>query len=361
VTRPARSHEESALRFRSLDASTADGYTSWLALWRAWSGREVMAHPDFARLFARECDRVVCAAGEDEGGAILFPLVLRPLAAEPWARPGESRWDATTPYGYGGPFAFGRADADAYWRVHAEWCRDERIVSTFARLSLFPEQLAAIPGPVEVRAPNVAIPLDCGVDGLWRGYESKVRKWVRHAEDEGLTVERDAEGARLDAFFSIYAHTMERHGADGWYHFPRAFFEAIVDRLAGRYAFFHTLSGGEVVSSDLVLDGEEHVYYFLGGTRAEAFPLGPNYLLKHRIAVWAIEAGKKRCVLGGGYTHGDGLFRYKRAFARHGQVPFRVACLVHDREGHDALVAERARREGEGWKPRDGFFPGYRA
>ncbi len=352
------------MRFRILDASTAEGASVWLGLWRAGSGREVMAHPEYARLFARPCDRVVCAAGEDAGGAILFPLLLRPLAAEPWAGRGESRWDATSPYGYGGPFSFGAPDADAYWRAHAEWCRDEQIVSTFARLSLFPRQLAPIPGTVEARLSNVVVPLEGGVDALWRGYEGKVRKWVHVAERGGLTVERDTTGARLAAFAEIYEHTMRRSGADDWYFFPRVFFDAIVERLAGLFSFFHVLSGGEVVSSDLVLEGEEHVYYFLGGSLAEAFPLGPNRLLKHRIAVWAIEAGKKRYVLGGGTTDGDGLFRYKRGFARTGVVPFNVAYLVHDSAAVAALVEARARRarsDGPDWTTRPGFLPPYRS
>lgn len=352
------------MRFRILDASTADGTSAWLGLWRARSGREVMAHPELARLFARPCDRVVCAAGEDAGGAILFPLVLRPLAAEPWASPGEDRWDATSPYGYGGPFAFGAPDAAAYWRAHAGWCRDAKVVSTFARLSLFPRQLAPIPGPVETRLSNVVVPLEGGVDALWRGYEGKVRKWIGVAERAGLTVERDASGARLAAFAEIYEHTMRRNGAADWYFFPRAFFDALVERLPGLFSFFHVLRDGEVLSSDLVLEGEEHVYYFLGGSRAEAFPLGPNYLLKHRIAVWALEAGRKAYVLGGGVADGDGLFRYKRGFARGGVVPFQVACLAHDPAAIEAIAAaraERAGREGAAWAPRPGFFPPYRS
>lgn len=352
------------MSFRILDAGTQEGRGAWLALWQARSGREVMAHPDFAALFARPHDRVVCAAGEDSGGAILFPLVLRPLAAEPWARPGESRWDATTPYGYGGPFSFGTPDEERYWRAHGEWCRDVRVVSTFARLSLFPEQLARVPGPVTSPYPNIAVPLAAGVDALWRGYEPKVRKWVQAAERNALTVERDGEGRRLDGFVDVYTQTMTRRGADAWYFFQRPFFEAIVARLAGHHWFFHTLSGGEVVSSDLVLEGERHVYYFLGGSRADALPLGANYLLKHRIAVWATEAGKDFCVLGGGYAAGDGLYRYKRAFARGGERPFRIACLVHDEVACADLAEARraaAASSGAAWSPRPGFFPPYRA
>ncbi|HEY3446506.1 MAG TPA: GNAT family N-acetyltransferase [Myxococcales bacterium] len=325
-----------------------------------------MAHPEYARLFARPCDRVVCAVGEGGGATILFPLLLRPLAAEPWAREGEPRWDAITPYGYGGPFAFGEIlrDDSGFWRAYGEWCRDERIVSTFARLSVFPEQLASIPGRVEVRAQNVVVPLGGGGDAVWQRYRSKVRRWVRIAQEAGLSVERDGEGARLDEFMRIYQYTMERHHAEDWYYFPRSFFQAIVDRLRGHYAFFYALDAGRVVSTDLVLCSSEHIYYFLGGTLRDLPDLGPNYLLKHAIATWAAAEGKRWYVLGGGYEPDDGIFRYKHAFAPRGVVPFRVACLTHDEDACLALGEDRAaaaRRAEKPWLPRRDFFPPYRA
>lgn len=77
------------MNFRVLDSSSTEDAAAWFELWRAWPDREVMGHPEYARLFARPGDRTVCAVGEDPGGTILFPLVLRPLAAESWASPGE--------------------------------------------------------------------------------------------------------------------------------------------------------------------------------------------------------------------------------------------------------------------------------
>jgi hypothetical protein len=324
-----------------------------------------MAHPEYARLFVRDCDRVVCASGEDDGGSILFPLILRPLATEPWARSGEDRWDAISPYGYGGPFAWGPGPRDdaAYWRGYAAWCREARVVSTFVRLSLFPQLLALLPEPVTTIAPNVVIPLSGDVTALWRGYQPKVRRWVQTAERAGLEVEVDRVGARLDAFFDIYTHTMHRHGADQFYFFPRSFFGAIVQRLPGYFAFFHTLCRGTVVSSDLVLLSADVAYYYLGGTLEEAFPMGPNYLLKHRIALWALRQGKKALVLGGGHPKSEGLLRYKRAFARRGEVSFKVACLVHDDVAYAQLGANRMAFEsksGNIWSPSPDFFPAYR-
>lgn len=354
------------MRFRILESDTADGFATWAEAWSSWPGREVMAHPAYARLFARPCDRVVCAAAEDAGERILFPLILRPLAAEPWARTGEARWDAITPYGYGGPFRWGvpTRDSGAFWAAHGSWCREARIVSTFARLSLFPEHLAHLPVPAEERAVNIVVPVGRGAEWIWRGYDKKVRWQVKTAERAGFEVEVDREGRRLEDFMEVYSSTMERVGAADWYRFPPAFFRSIVDGLRGQFAFVHALSRGRVVSSDLVLCSEERVYDFLSGTLKESLTLGANTLVKHTLVNWAAAQGKRECVLGGGLQPGDGIFRYKRAFARHGQVAFRVACFVHDDVAYRELCEDRAaheERQGRLWIRQPDFFPRYRA
>jgi len=353
------------MRFRVLDAETAEGRSAWLALWSRLPGREVMAHPEYALLFRRPCDRAVAVAGEDAGGTILFPLLLRPIAAEPWASPGEARWDATTPYGHGGPFAWGSGPRDepAFWSAYLGWCRGERVVSTFARLSLFPEQLAAIPGPVEERALNVVRALWSDPDAVWRDYGHVARTNVRAAQRAGLEVEADPGSARLGAFLDVYAHTMRRRGATDWYRFPRSFFERLVERLAGHYVLFHTLKGRDVVSSEIVLCSDDTMHVLLSGTLASAFPLRPNDLLRHRAVLWGIANGKKAYVLGGGYAPGDGVYRHKLSLAPRGTVPFRVAVLEHDARACEELARERARyaaARAEPWVPREGFFPSYR-
>lgn len=347
-----------------LDAGDGADRRAWTDLWRAWPGREVMAHPEYTRLFARPCDRVVCVAGRTGERSILFPLLLRPLALEPWARAGESRWDATSPYGFGGPFAWGRGADDWFWQAYEAWGRDQRLVTTFARLSLFPEQLASIPGGVQVRGPNVIRTLDLGLDVIWKQYDRNVRNNVRTAERAGVTVEVDRTGARLDAFIAVYQHTMERRRASGWYLLPRSFFQQIIDRLAGHFAFIHALAGGQVVSSELVLCSADHAYAFLGGTLADSFSLRPHDLLRHRSVEWAKAEGMKAYVLGGSFAPGDGVLRHKLAVSPRGTVPFKVACLTHDQGACLELEADRAgfmARRRERWSPRGDYFPPYRA
>jgi len=354
------------MRFRVLDAAVPEQRSAWLDLWRTWGSEEILAHPDYVGLFARPGNRVVCAASESDGGTILFPMLLRPLAAEPWARSGEERWDAITAYGYGGPFAWGPGPRDdaVFWRAHAAWCRERRVVSTFARLSLFGEQLAVLPWTPAFRGVNVVVPLSYGLESVWRGYKQDVRRLVRVAERNGLETVEDPTGERLDDFLSVYTHTMHRREASAYYFFERSFFETIIACLPGRFMFHHVLLGGKVVASDLTLHSKERVYGFLNGTLESAFRLGASSLLRHRVVTWAIAAGKKHYVLGGAHEAGDGLLRNKLAFAPQGELPFKVVCAVHDESGYRELLRDRENFEvcgGKAWNPQPEFFPGYRS
>lgn len=353
------------MSFRVLDAEVEAERDAWLGLWKAWPEREVMAHPEYARLFAEGGARAVAAVGEERGRTILLPLLLRPVVAEPWAAPDEAAWDAITPYGYGGPFTWGDGAGDAeFWRAYAGWCAEARVVSTFLRLSLFPGQLAEIPGDVRERGPNVVVPLGAGVQAVWDGYDRDIRRNVRKSRSCGVQIDVDVEGRRVADFHAVYEHTMGRRGADAWYRFPLRFFEALARNLAGQCAFVHALVDGKVVASELALVSAENVYAFLGGTLQEAFRLFPNEAVRHATAEWAVSQGKRCYVLGGGYAPGDGILRHKKLFAPGSEVPFRVGCLLHDEVAAHRLARRRESAEQARvgpWTPREGFFPVYRA
>jgi Acetyltransferase (GNAT) domain len=340
------------------------GDPGWAALWERWPAREVWAHPAYARLYEQPATRALCAAWEGEEGCVLYPFLLRHLAAEPWWTPelGEAT-DLVTPYGYGGPFFWGRdrdAVATPFWEAFSSWTTETGAVSELVRLALFPETLLPYPGETEVRLQNAVRDLGSDPDGLWMDVEHKVRKNVKRARREGVTVELDLEGARLGEFLDLYQGTMTRRGAGAGYFFPREYFEAIVSELSGQFAFFHAVHEGRVVSTELVLRSAESVYSFLGGTEEAAYPVRPNDLLKWEIVLWAWEEGLARFVLGGGLAMEDGILRHKLSFAPRGKVPFSVGRRVLRPEAFAALVAARERAE-PGWRPQPGWFPVYRA
>lgn len=351
---------------RFLRAEVPKERIEWLELWKSWPGREIMAHPDYARLFARPGDQVVGAIRETAEGGILHPVILRPLAAEPWAKSLEGAYDATTPYGFGGPFGWGvtAAEASQFWKLFDAWAVERRVITSFARLPLFPDACLPHNGLVEVNGPCVVRRLDLPEEEIWADYAPKVRQNVQRARRLGLTVEPDPSGKRLDEFLAVYVATMKRRSADLSYYFPRAFFESIQSDLKGHSAFFHLLAGGRVIASELVLFAGGRAYSFLGGSFEEAFSLRANELLKHESFMWCRAAGNRSIILGGGYRGQDGILRFKRTFASTGEVSFRLGKKTYDAELRDRCVRERCeweRSRGVPWQTDPGYFPPYRS
>lgn len=353
-------------RFKILDAANNEDRDTWLESWRAWPEREVFGHPAYGELFRGQGDRLLCAAWRSEGGGVLFPFIARPLAREQWAIGYENLWDAVNPYGYGGPYVWGNGGETAaeFWRCFGEWACESRLVSLFARLTLFQDQILQFDGSVKVRGLNVVRYLDLAEDELWYDYAHKVRKNVKRARSSGLTVEEDIYGKKIESFIEIYYSTMDRRGAPVGYYFTRDFFSRLVSTLQGQFVFFHVRDNGRIVSTELVLVSKKHIYSFLGGTLADAFEKRPNDILKHDAILWGKQHQKSSFVLGGGYGGPDGIFRYKLSFAPHGEVPFRVGCRIDLPDEYRALVTARylhEKKKVSEWSPAPGFFPSYRS
>jgi hypothetical protein len=337
----------------SFELWSADS-AEWLAHWSSWPEREVYAHPGYASLYEDGQTRALCAAWRCEGGGVLYPFLLRDLRGEPFYTDAA---DTITPYGYGGAFSWG-VDRDTvatdFWSVFDEWAAEQPVVSELVRFALFEDELLPYPGEREQRLVNVVRDLAPSADEIWMDFEHKVRKNVKKARRAGVEIEVDPEGARLDDFLRLYAHTLERRDAPERYRFPREFFERIHGQLTGQFVYAHALYENRVVSSELVLLSARNAYSFLGGTESDAFDLRPNDLLKHDVILWAKDAGKRRFVLGGGYSADDGIFRYKRSFAPHGLVPFSIGRRVLQ----PALYTELTERTGARGDAE--FFPAYR-
>lgn len=345
------------------DARSPADYVRWRTAQERWPDREVFAHPDYVALFAGPADRALCAFMATPRGAVLYPLIQRPISE---LGEGAGATDLIGPYGYGGPFVTGdgRDHAGAFWRQFEEWASSERVVSEFVRLTLFPETVLGHPGEREQKQLNVVRSLELSEDRLWMDVDHKVRKNVTRARRHGVTIEMDPGGERGADFARIYRATMDRRGARAEMYFTDRFFETIRARLAGHYLYAHARWAGRIVSTELVLVSAAYVYSFLGGTDQAAFEARPNDLLKWELMRWAKREGKRGFVLGGGRLPGDGIFRFKRAFAPSGLVPFSVVHRIFAPRLYSRLVEARTlagRRIRPDWTPDRDFFPAYRA
>lgn len=332
----------------------------WIRHWQKWPSREPFAHPAYLEAFLAPQEIAICAIQTGGHGGILLPLILRPLSNEPWARDSQAK-DATTPYGYGGAFAWGDVEADYFWNALDLWAAEENIVTLFARLSLFPDTVLPFRGETTFVMKNVVRSLELDAEAMLMDHEHKVRKNIKKAERSAVTIEVDPRGERLAEFHAIYNATMSRRGASSGYYFPLPFFQKLIDECPESVVFFHAVLAGEVISTELVLVGVDHTYSFLGGTNEANFDLRPNDLLKHAIIAWSREQGKQFFVLGGGYQPDDGIYRYKTSFAPHdGERPFYIGRRVFDEAANRRLVFQRKSIQPS-WHPNEKFFPAYRA
>ena len=297
---------------------------------------------------------------------VLYPFLLRHLDGPQFASAGKYS-DITGPLiGYTGAFQWNvdSRTAARFWTEFNAWARKERIVSSFARLSLFAEDLLPFDGRTRVVQPNVIRDLQLPDELLWRDMEHKVRKNVRRARDEGVVVDADLRCEQLEAFIGIYAGTMKRREASQRHFFNQEFFETLFAAMPAAAQLYLARVDSKVVAAELILTSTHHAYSFLGGTLQEAFRLRPNDLLKFEIIRALRDQGLTHLVLGGGPRPNDGVFRYKRSFAPSGVIDFKVGEQVHDPEAYEALVQQRLKRaieEGKAWNPLPDFFPAYRA
>jgi CelD/BcsL family acetyltransferase involved in cellulose biosynthesis len=333
------------------------GSPTWERLWRG-TGREPFAHPEFGRIFAGAEQEAVAVCWEDDGGQVLLPLQLRGLPDHVASALGDDTWrDATSPYGYGGPFVGGEPDLAAFWGACLGWMREAQVLAGFVRGSVV-GSAAAGPELVGVRSvplsENVVVGLDSDPEERWRRYEHKVRKNVKKALRHGLTTVVTPTFTDVTGFTDVYAGTMDRRSAADFYRFDEAFFRQLAEALPDSHWVADTRDeDGVLVSTELVLVSDRHCYSFLGGTRKEAFSMSPNDLLKHAVIDHAAEAGLLGYVLGGGYAPGDGIFRYKKAFDPTGVVPFNGIQVVADQQTYDAACLAVDAPDGS-------FFPRYR-
>ena len=347
---------------RILRADDGPQRAEWTTLLDSAPEVEPFAHPAYLELFSNDLDRPNCAVMPIGEAVVLYPFLRRSLESLPGLPPDlRALSDACAPpHGWGGPWIIGAGDRREslahFYSAFSDWARSDGVISSYDTFHPIEEVDPSYPGEVAAKLPIVVRTLDLADEAIWMDYDHKVRSNVKRARKD-LTVEFDDEGRDLEAFLDIHQHTMMRREAAPRYRFTRTFFEDIVAGLVGRFVFVHVRHGDEIVSTELDLLSEGCVYSFAGGTRAEAFPLRPNDLLKHELIIWARSRGARSLILGGGVTGEDSLFRYKRSFAPSGTRQLMIGRWVIDRDPYDRLVSLHDQTASGA---RGDYFPAYR-
>jgi len=270
------------------------------------------------------------------GEGTVFPAILR-----------QDPRDVITPYGYGGPVPGGRR----FWEQYDEWCRANRVVTTFARFHPLYANHRDTPPSVKVErlGGTVAWRLD-EEDDLFERMHRHHRRVVRKALAAGVEASATLAPESLGKFVRLYEQTMDRRDASGFYYFPPAYWRALETDLREHVVLFEA---GEDASL-LCLAAPPWLHYHLGASSEAGRTLGASNLLFLEAARWAQANGYTRFHLGGGVGGADdSLLEFKLRFDPGGELEAAIGKAVHDDKAYRDLVGRTAGL--------DGFFPAYRA
>lgn len=354
--------------FQILDASRAVDSEMWIRFWSMSPEREIFAHPAYVQLYCNATSNAYCATFESPEGYVMYPFICRDVRRELFPDVSMNPvWDIITPYGYGGPLAWGYTHSETlaktFWTHFDTWAHEHSVITEVIRFALAKETLLPYYGTIEEKMNNIVVDLQPSEETLWMNVEHKVRKNVKRATNSAVHIVADPDGKQLDEFLSVYCGTLDRREAKAQYYFNRTFFEKLNETLRSQYMYFHAIHNQKIISTELILVSEHTIYSFLGGTYRDAFPVRPNDLLKYEIILWAKRNGKTKFVLGGGYEPNDGIFQYKRSFAPQGILPFYIGCRVFNPDVYAMLIETKKKMEktkGIAWTPQDAHIPAYR-
>lgn len=224
-----------------------------------------------------------------------------------------------TPYGYGGFLIEG--DFAKVFDAYDRFCKEEKIAKEFIRFHLFYETHQQFQGLLESKSNNIVRSLTETIEEIQKDFEHKVRKNIKKAVSNGLTMLISKDNKYLNDFLNIYEKTMNRKNATEKYRFDRNYFTTL-NQMEENIMYFFVLHEETIISCELVLYDKTRAYSFLGGTLNEYFDLRPNDFLKFEIIKWAKNQGLTHFVLGGGTGSDDGIFKYKKSFAPNGVVKY---------------------------------------
>ena len=217
------------------------------------------------------------ARNEDEVGAIsgVMPLLLVPslLTGRAWM---------TLP---GGLCADSEAAASALLQRAQEIARSGQ-----AKRLLLQDSRHAWPGDLHTVSNHVAWLVDVHgtQEELERRLHRNVRRQIRMARNNGLTVTVDRSGHTLDDFYHVMSHFTHQAGTPV---FGRHFVQNVVDNLPGQFSIVTVYSDAAPIGSYFQLELGDTVYGLWGATLHEYLELRPVYLAYWTILADAVQRG----------------------------------------------------------------------
>ncbi len=308
--------------------------------------QDIYFTPEYYSLYEKNGDgKAQCFVFEDNGEIALYPFLINSVNKLGY-KLDKQYFDIQGAYGYNGPAVSSKNENFilSFSKEFKNFCTSQNVIAEFIRFNpvLQNQRFINYIDPILI---NYNIILDLNMQDIWmNAYEHSTRKNVKKALRNNLIVkyytDSNISDSELMSFIKIYYKTMDRNSAAYGYYLSEEFFREIVYNLSGKALFFFTYKDNKIISCELVLISKKIGYSFLGGTLSEFYEFRPNDLLKHEIINLLKLKKYDYFCFGGGTKPNDGIFNYKKKFARNGVYDFYIGKKIHNKEIYNEVIRQ---------------------
>ena len=274
----------------------------------------------------------------------------------------ETYFDITTPYGYGGFIVEGTINENSLMQLnelYSDYCVSNNIISEFVRFHPVLENSKLNSEIYEVIDLGNTITMNlASKEQIWNDLSSKNRNVIRKALKSGVEIYWGRSSELIDEFIPLYNATMNKDNATDYYYFNKDFYNSVLNDLKYNCLLFYAVFEGKVISSSMILFGNDKMHYHLSASDREHQSLAPTNLLLYQAACWGCENGYKSFHLGGGLgSKEDSLYKFKKAFNKNSETYFSIGKKIFDQEKYYELIKIRDINYDDS---NSTFFPQYR-
>jgi hypothetical protein len=275
--------------------------------------------------------------------------------------------DASSVYGYSGPIVRGTLSDkqnSLFTSKVLEWLNNESVVTLFTRLNPLIDTLSVSEALGEVVSCGQTVPIDLSLplDVQRKQYRqtnrSEINKLVRMGAECMIGQSTD----NLNTFIDLYESTMDRLGADSYYHFERGYYKDLLEADDFTARLYVVSLNGDIICGGIFVFDSDIVQYHLGGTNSDYYKLAPTKLMFDKVRLDANDEGKRWFHLGGGAgSKEDSLYKFKAGFSKVNKR-FSVLKVVVNKDRYEKICSACMQHSKKnGLEINNLFFPIYRS
>ncbi len=324
---------------------------------------DIYFEPNYGRLY-EQIEHGTCEVFNFEHlhGKVSYVFIKRPIPVE---INGETYYDLTTPYGYGGPRLIECEQANNFEVVQAfqhafeEYCQKENIISEFVRFHPLFTNAQDFQSCYELtfRRHTTGTNLKDFENPVKSEFSKSKQKSIQKALAAGVEYRVRENPADLEEFKHLYYSTMKRRNADSVYYFNDQYFDNLLESFGPNIVLVEVLYEEKVIAVGLNLAYGKLIHIHLSGTLEEYHYLSSAFVMRYALVMWGTEHSMELIHEGGGVTgkSDDPLYLFKKQFGKNTEFDYYVSNKIQNQKIYN-LLCEKMDVDKEGYS-----FPAYRS